>query len=256
MSSRTFRIAQPFMRGDDVGNWQRVLNAQLEDWNIDHRIKIDKVYGLATRSLTATVLHGMGIAQETMEDGITPTLRLKVRNKQRDFIEERRYVQRVAWRRALRKRYGTSAKVALPVANIIEASWGFHPPGHDGLDVICAPNAVLHAMVKSKVIRADAGGWWGKAPSGDVKLGDGIVILQILESVGPFKMGDEIGYGHAEHPKVKVGQIVEAGEPIALAGLAVAWHIHLMWNRGGFAAAIGRGDGDPIRLLDYVRKHA
>lgn len=253
---RTFKIEQPFMKGDDVKQWQHTLNAQFRSWNIDHQIKVDGVYGLASRSFTATVLHGMGIAQLEMADGVAPELRVRVRNKKTTVIEKRRFVQRIGWRRALRKRFNVSAKVSLPVANIIEASWGFHPPGHDGLDVICAPNSVLHAMVKSKVIRADNGGWWGKAPSGDITLGDGIVILEILENVGPFKKGDHIGYGHAEHDKIKVGQIVEAGEPIALAGLAVAWHIHLMWNRGSFLGLKGRGDGDPAVILNFARKHA
>ena len=108
-------------------------------------------------------------------------------------------------------------------------------------------------MVKSKVIDVRASGWWGKAPSGQVSKGDGIVQLEVLESVGPFKKGQHIGYGHCEHARVRVGQVVQAGETIALAGLAVAWHIHLMVNDGGTKKGIGTRDPRPH--LDYSVKH-
>src|SRR4051794_7454600 len=38
------------------------------------------------------------------------------------------------------------------------------PNGHDGIDLICAPNAPLFAMCKSKVVRVSASGWWGNNP--------------------------------------------------------------------------------------------
>ncbi len=93
----------------------------------------------------------------------------------------------------------------------------------------------------------------GKAPSGDVRKGDGIVQLEVLESVGPFKKGMHIGYGHCEHARVRVGQVVQAGETIALAGLAVAWHIHLMMNNGSTTKGIG--NIDPRKCLDYAVKN-
>jgi murein DD-endopeptidase MepM/ murein hydrolase activator NlpD len=145
-------------------------------------------------------------------------------------------------------------KVHAPVDKILTDTWGYHPPGHDGVDVICEPDAVLRAMVKSKVIDVRTGGWWGKAPSGDVWKGDGIIQIEVLEDVGPFRKGQHIGYGHAEKPYVKVGQIVVAGQPLGHAGLAVAWHIHLMVNNGEVGLR-GVGTRDPRPLLDYAVKN-
>lgn len=252
MSSRTFKIDRPLMHGEDIKGFQITMKDLYQSWDINYPVKADGVWGFASRSACSTLLHAMGIGQEAMEDGVTPELRVKVRNRNLTAAEELRFKKRVDWRRELRDKWA-AGDVAKPVNRIIEASWGFHPPQHDGLDVICKPNATLYAMVKSKVIRADAGGWWGKAPSGDVTRGDGIITLQVLENVGPFKKGLQIGYGHAEHPKVRVGQTVDAGDPIGVAGFAVAWHIHLMVEAPPIRR--GRGDRDPRPYLNYVIKH-
>lgn len=257
MSDRTFKIDQPFMSGADVKLWQQEVRRQFLMMGIDYPLKADGTYGLASRSATASLLHSLGMeAGEQMKDGVTPELRVRVRTRKLTDEEGKAMVARVDYRRALRDRYESSTKIALPVAKIIEASWGFHPPGHDGLDVICPPNAVLHAMMDGVITRADNFGWWGKAPSGNIALGDGICIVQSTADVGPLKKGHCLGYGHAEKNMHKVGDKVEAGEPIAHAGLAVAWHIHLMWNKGSFDKTKGRGDGDPLVVLDYARKHA
>lgn len=110
------------------------------------------------------------------------------------------------------------------------------------------------AMVKSKIIDVRSAGWWGKSPSGPVSRGDGIVQMEVLESVGPFKKGMHIGYGHCEHARVKVGQVVQPGEVVALVGFAVAAHIHLMVNDGRFGKQ-GRGSQDPRPLLNYAVKN-
>ena len=92
-----------------------------------------------------------------------------------------------------------------------------------------------------------------QGPSGDVTKGDGIIILRASKSVGPIKRGMNICYGHAEHPTVKKGETVKAGEVIGKAGLAVAWHIHFMVNNN---ATLGRGGRDPRPFYTYARKHA
>jgi murein DD-endopeptidase MepM/ murein hydrolase activator NlpD len=155
--------------------------------------------------------------------------------------------------RARLRRSWDRADVHPPVAKILADTWGYHPPVHDGVDVICPPNAVLFAMCKAKVIDVRSGGWWGKAPSGDVTKGDGIIQLEVLENIGPFKKGHHIGYGHAEKATVKVGQTVNAGDVIGHAGLAVAWHVHLMYNDGSTKKGIGNIDPRPI--LDYSVGH-
>ncbi len=145
-----------------------------------------------------------------------------------------------------------SSHVAPPLKKVLADSWGYHPPVHDGIDLICEPHATLYAMCDGEIIRADTGGWWGKAPSGDVSKGDGIVVLRCTVDAGPFRKGLNICYGHAENPKVKVGQKVKAGKPIAEAGLAVAWHTHLMVN--GRKDDRGVGDRDPRPYYDFARR--
>jgi murein DD-endopeptidase MepM/ murein hydrolase activator NlpD len=147
-------------------------------------------------------------------------------------------------------------KVHAPVSKIITDSWGYHPGVHDGLDVISIEGAAAFAMVKCKIIDVRASGWWGLgAPSNpSVKArGDGIVQMEVLETVGPFKRGMHIGYGHCEHARVKVGQTVQAGEVVALVGFANAAHIHLMVNDG--KTTRGVGTQDPRPLVDYAVKN-
>jgi hypothetical protein len=53
---------------------------------------------------------------------------------------------------------------------------------------------------------------------------------------------------------VRVGQIVKAGDVLGRAGLARAFHIHLMANRGGTMKGIGEFDPRPI--LDFVTRRS
>ena len=252
MSARTLKVDQPPMKGEDVEAWQRSVRWRFRSWGIDIPVKVDGIYGLATRSATASLLYAFGVAQGEMAGGVTPALRTKIRNRRFSALELARFAGRVGYRRRLRRRYAGGG-VAKPVNRIIADSWGYHPPVHDGIDVICAPQATLYAMVRSRVLRADTGGWWGKGPSGDTSKGDGVIVLEVLDDIGPFRKGLRLVYGHAERPKVRVGEIVQAGEPIGVAGLAVAYHIHLCVNRRRDAKGVG--DHDPRRYLTYVKRH-
>lgn len=249
---RTFKVQQDAMSGVDIQQWQEAFNRQMAKWNIDYRIEADGDYGLATRSATATWLYALGIEQNEMADGVTPELRSKIRNRRLDRAEKARFAARTVWRRRLRAKWAKGAKVARPVNKIYASSWGWNL-GHDGIDVICPPDATIYAMCKSRVIDVRSEGWWGKAPSGDVAKGDGIIQLEVLESVGPFKKGMHIGYGHAEKAMVKEGQTAQAGQAIGHAGKAVAWHIHLMVNNGNTMKGIGTRD--PRRMLNYAIRH-
>ena len=260
MSERTFQVVNPPMRGGDVRAWKVSLNEQMETWGVDHRLPIYEdedrnLYDAATRSLTATVAHGLGLpsASSAMAEGVTPELRIKLRNKRQTPDDKVRFKARTAWRKALARRYA-SPDVSPPLAVILEDSWGYHPPVHDGIDLICRPRAAGLAICKAKVVRADNSGWWGKgAPSPAVAAkGDGIVILRSLTDAGPFKPGLNFCYGHAERTRVDVGDVVEAGQVICEAGLANAWHFHFMVN--GRSDAKGVGDRDPRPYLDYARK--
>jgi hypothetical protein len=118
---------------------------------------------------------------------------------------------------------------------------------HD-IDLICPRRARLFAACRARVIDVRAGGWWGNNPTGNVALGDGIIPLEALESIGPLTKGMHIGYGHAVHATVRKGDVVKAGEVIGRAGFANAWHIHFMINGGQTTRGIG--DRDPRPCLD------
>lgn len=254
MPDRTFKLKKPVMKGKDVEDLQRTIIREFKHLKIYVPLVVDGIYGHHTRSFFAALLRARGISRTLMKDGITPKLLVKVKCRQMNKAEKKRFHSKVVedYRRKIRAEWKKGV-VSPPTSRILADSWGWHPGVHDGIDVICPPNAPLLAMVKSKVIDVRSGGWWGKAPSGDVTKGDGIIQLEVLENSGPFKKGQHIGYGHAEHARVRVGEIVQAGETIGLAGLAVAWHIHLMVNSGGTTKGIGTMD--PRRHLDYAVKN-
>jgi murein DD-endopeptidase MepM/ murein hydrolase activator NlpD len=251
---RTFKVTSPPMKGKDVKEWQELIKREFKHLKINCPIKPDGIYGVHTRSYSSSLLIARGILVKEMEKGVTPALRSKIRKRELTKAETKRFhsVARVEYRKKLRDRWAVK-KVHKPVSNILADSWGYHPGVHDGIDVICKPNAAVYSMVKCKVIDVRASGWWGNNPSGDVSKGDGIVQVEVLENVGPFKKGFHIGYGHCEHARVKVGEVLQAGEVIALAGLAVAWHVHLMYNDGSTNKGIG--NRDPQAILDYSIKH-
>lgn len=255
MSSRTLRVQSPHMRGDDVRDFQTLLNRQMKTWGVDYQVGVDGDYGGATRDLAATVLYGLGIARERMLAGVTPELRTKLRHKSLSVTERALYVARAGWRRRLRLQHAHRG-VASPLAKILSHSWGWHPGVHDGVDLICEPNAVLHALCDGTVLRADAGGWWGLGAPADPALrakGDGIIVLECGVNIGPFRRGMRFCYGHAERASVQVGQKVRAGDALGRAGFANAWHVHFMANGRGDAKGVG--DRDPWPYVDYAVKH-
>lgn len=257
MSERTFKVDSPHMKGEDVKAWQQWLRMTFRRWDIKYPIDTDGVYDVATRSATASVAEALGLnAPYGMEDGVTPEFRTKLRDRRFTAAEKKRFKQRVKYRRALRDRFEHEGHVHTPVSRIITDTWGYHPPVHDGIDLICPANATLFAICDGTVIRADASGWWGKGAPSDPALkakGDGIIILRCSTDVGPFKRGLNMCYGHAEHATVREGQVVKAGDVIGKAGFANAWHVHFMVN--GRNDTKGVGDRDPRPFTDYARSH-
>lgn len=255
--SRTFKITNPPMRGSDIEAWKKWLQGQAAFWGAYVDLPDNDVYDVETRSLTASICHGFGLpsASSAMEHGVTPELRIKLRNKRQTPDDKRRYADRADWRRRFaRANPKPSKRVHTPIAHIRQDSWGW-ARGHDGIDLICDPKVPVLAICKAKVMRADSGGWWGKgAPSPSIAAkGDGIVIIRSLVNIGPIREGMNICYGHAESPQVRVNEIVEPGEMLARAGLANAWHIHWMVNRRSDTKGVG--DMNPREILNYVRQH-
>jgi murein DD-endopeptidase MepM/ murein hydrolase activator NlpD len=262
---RTFKLPKPnssekIMKGTDVKGWQSDVKKLFKKMGIDCPIKVDGIYGQQSRGFSASLVHASGLSVKTaMKDGVTPELRIKLRNA--DFtkaqLETRNSKARKEYRAKLRDKWRVK-KVHSPLTLITTDDWGFVPGVHDGIDVTgVRPGLPVFAMVKGKVIDVRMGDWWGNNPSGDTSKGDGIVQIEVLETVGPFKKGDHIGYGHTEQPNntplVKVGQVVQAGDQIGALGLAVTPHIHLMLNDG--STNQGRGTKNPRAILDYSIKH-
>lgn len=246
------------MEGDDIQNWQETLNRQMDTWNVNYQLPTDGKYGIPERDLTASVAYGLGLesAAEAMADGVTPELRIKLRNKNLSKSELERYDDRADWRAAFKDRYDHQ-DISPPLATIISSSWGYHPGVHDGVDLICKADAPLLAICRAKVIRVSSYGWWGNnpqpTPDHPVSDGDGIIILRSLTDDGPFRKGLNFGYGHAEGARVDVGDVVEAGRVIGRAGFARAWHVHFMVNNNDDTRGVG--DRDPMPYVNYARSH-
>lgn len=260
MSDRTFVVDHDKpMTGNDVKAWQQSVKKLFKDMGIDCPIKTDGVFGPASRAFTADLVYAMGMAAKVqLKNGVTPQLRKKLRDKDLTLIQRKsmKAKSRTAYRARLRDRWSTK-KVHAPVSHILTDSWGFHPGVHDGEDVITDGGVPTFAMVKCKVIDVRASGWWGLGAPSDPALkarGDGIVQMEVLENVGPFKKGMHIGYGHNENAVVKVGQVLKAGDHVASVGFANAWHIHLMINDGKVGTR-GVGNLDPRKFIDYAVKN-
>lgn len=254
---RTFVVRTPHMKGRDVQTWQIDMRKQFERLDIDYPLTADGDYGVVSRDACASLCTALGIIHsKAMAKGVTPFLRAKIRNRDLTAAEEKRMNGAKAknYRRGLRERFKEGG-VCSPLVKIITHSNGYSA-WHDGVDLICPEDAPGFAVCKAKVIRADNAGWWGKgAPSPAVAAkGDGITIIRSLVDIGPIKKGMNFGYGHAEANRVKVGQIVEAGQRINKAGMANAPHFHMMVNMRRDDRGVG--DRDPWPIIKYCIEHS
>jgi len=107
MSSRTFKLKTPHMEGSDILAWQLWLHDQFRAWDINYPLTIDGDYGQETRAATERMCEALGLVSPYgMEQGVTPELRVKLRNRRLTPSERLRFTtSRVNYRRALRKRY-------------------------------------------------------------------------------------------------------------------------------------------------------
>lgn len=260
MSETTFAVGGALESAETVKAWQQWLVDKFAGWNINYPLKITGRYDVPTRDATASLMRAWGVHNATvaMEHGLTAWWRTKLRHDRRTATEKVAFAGRVLYRRKLRQRYRQGASVASPLAQVLADSWGYHPPVHDGLDLICAEDAPLYAICDGTIVRADPTGWWGKGAQASaghpVSDGDGVIILRSSTNAGPFKPGLNFVYGHAEHATVRAGEKVKAGQQIGRAGYANAPHIHLCAN--GREDTRGVGDRDPRPFYDYARRAA
>src|SRR3954464_15094011 len=109
MSTRTFRLSSPHMHGDDIRDFQIVLNRRFEAWRIGRRVGVDSEYGMETRDAAMQVCVGLGIVAGTeMAHGVLPELRIKLRHPGRRTPEEMARAKSAAARRfraQLRKQF-------------------------------------------------------------------------------------------------------------------------------------------------------
>lgn len=105
MSHRTFRLTSPLIKGRDVAYFQKSLNERFARWDVACSLEVDGAYGSHTRDATERALYGLGIPLKSMAHGVTPELRLRLRNPdQRTRTELERARDRRDWLRRLRKR--------------------------------------------------------------------------------------------------------------------------------------------------------
>jgi hypothetical protein len=80
---RTFKLVNPAMHGEDVKRFQHDVNARLGALKIEARISEDGRYGSTTRQAAVQVMLCLGIATTEWDKGITPALRMKIRDPRR-----------------------------------------------------------------------------------------------------------------------------------------------------------------------------
>lgn len=256
---RAFVVKKPFMKGEDVKDWQRRIRSEFKkQFDIDCPIEPDGVFGKHTLGYSAALVHAMGLsAEKQLADGVTPELRKKIRDHELTGLQKkaRDSKKRTEYRADLKRKW-EPRKVHKITPKITTDAWGWHPGVHDGVDVCTPADAILFAMVKCEVIDVRASGWWNLGAPNDPSLkakGDGIIQVKVLETVGPFRKGMHLAYGHAEKAKVKVGQVIPAGTVLGHAGFANAWHTHFMANRNSDLRGVGTLDPRP--LIEYAEKH-
>lgn len=131
MSDRTLALTSPHMHGSDVEQLQRDINAELKRWKVAASIKVDGEYGAATRDMAKTVLYGLGVAnpQAELAHGVTPAIRLLIRNRDLSADQRTVFTRRADWRKRLADRYakrGADLAVEFALAHIGVTE---HPPG-------------------------------------------------------------------------------------------------------------------------------
>ena len=119
MPHRTLLLTTPHLRGNDVVALQRTVNGLLGQWRVPRRLDQDGEYGADTREMTLLVCYGLGIAKVESAHGITPAIRMKLRDSKRlTVVERRRGAERGHWRERLRIRFeGQGAALAVAYAH-------------------------------------------------------------------------------------------------------------------------------------------
>jgi hypothetical protein len=100
---RTFRLTKPRMKGDDVLDFQRLLNKRFRSWRVPDTLAEDGEFGPRTRSAARQVAHGLGLAAAEYEHGITHGVRVLIRDvDRRSAAQKTAFGRRAEFRKKLR----------------------------------------------------------------------------------------------------------------------------------------------------------
>jgi murein DD-endopeptidase MepM/ murein hydrolase activator NlpD len=234
MSDRTFKIDSPAMKGDDILAWQREVPRLFGRMDIICHLLADGVYGVSTRAATASLCHASGLlALYEMDDGVTPQLRSKLRNRPGGYsrTERQRFASSACrnYRRDLRKRAdgvapsGTFRGSPVPGQRPVPATHQTAGlPGFPAVDYFAKAGTPCVSPVTGKVVKL-SGHDPANGPTGGVH--------------GPFGWSVYIEGGgktyfltHMGSRTVNVGDEVKQGERIGTVGNYAKWggvdHIH------------------------------
>jgi hypothetical protein len=122
VTTRTFGLRSPHMTGEDVREFQRLLNRRFAAWKIGRRVDDDCDYGKDTRDAARQVCRALGIHDErAMRNGVSPALRTKIRlpeRRTRAEIARSRSASVKAFRAQLREQFKQLGSVIIaPAAN-------------------------------------------------------------------------------------------------------------------------------------------
>jgi hypothetical protein len=115
------------MTGDDVNDFQQLLNRRFEAWNIGRRVTVDGDYGKDTRDAALQVCVGLGITAEiAMSNGLEPELRIKIRHPERrtqSEIERSEGAAATEFRAQLRKQFAAGHDGVVVFDGVQVAAW-------------------------------------------------------------------------------------------------------------------------------------
>lgn len=233
MSDRTFKIKAPAMTGSDIKAWQVEVSDLFERMDIEYDLEADGFYGVASRAATASLCRASGlIAADEMENGVSPALRSKLRNRPDGYTvaERKRFMSAevIEYRRRLRAREKANPGDTFPGSPVpgqrpIPAT---HQTagllGYPAVDYFAAGGSPCVSPVTGTVTRL-SGHDPSNGPTGGVH--------------GPFGWSVYIEGGgkiyfltHMGARMVKVGDRVRQGQVIGTVGNYARWggvdHIH------------------------------
>ena len=121
MPDRTFKLARPVMRGDDIRGFQQDLNFRFGAWDIGKRLEPDGDYSRSTRDAAREVCRGLGIDPDSeLAHGVSPALRVRIRHPEKRTDEEvaRSHSSEARKFRAnLRRRFKTVVLTGVDISN-------------------------------------------------------------------------------------------------------------------------------------------